>query len=191
MEQRKFVICPSLADSHISDVIRECNCCGRFFAQCCEIYKSSGSNNFYQSSKYGNCCHYNTSLVFTDGACSKNGQNDAKAGLGIVIGANREDCLSITVDNEVDYGATRTSQRAELLAAIEGLKNLEELHQSEKKKTHRTPVIHREEPNWARYIVVTDSEYVVKGITEWFPVWRVSHCQLVKLYTLFNEWNYL
>ena len=132
MEQRKFVICP--VDSHISDVIRECNCCGRFFAQCCEIYKSSGSNSFYQSWKYGNCCHYNTSFVFTDGACSKNGQNDAKAGLGIVIGANREDCLSITVDNEVDYGATRTSQRAELLAAIEGLKNLEELHQSEKKK---------------------------------------------------------
>ena len=62
----------------------------------------------------------------------------------------------------VDPDAVRTNQRAELLAAIEGLKKLEE---------NRFEPVHT-------CIVITDSAYVVKGITEWFPTWRVGpHCR--------------
>ena len=85
------------------------------------------------------------------------------------------------VDDTLDT-APRTNQRAELLAAIEGLKKLELVRQSRpdledevnhsKSTTHRRAIVN--EDYRATYIVVTDSEYVVKGITEWFPEWRVS-----------------
>lgn len=75
---------------------------------------------------------------------------------------------SIPVDDTVDPGP-RTNQRAELLAAIEGLKKLHECNERHKKSAMR----HKDKDDDRLYIVVTDSEYVVKGITEWFPTWRV------------------
>ena len=73
------------------------------------------------------------------------------------LASSKEDCWNITVDDTVDPGAARTNQRAELLAAIAGLNKLKESYEEDR----------------GEYIVVTDSEYVVKGITEWFPTWRV------------------
>ena len=131
-------------------------------------------------------------LVFTDGACSNNGQGyAAKAGLGIVIGG---DVLSwgVPVDDTLDI-APRTNQRAELLAAIEGLKKLEIVNQVSldiedevnpiESAAHRLAIAN--EDCRAEYIVVTDSEYVVKGITEWFPKWRVS-CHSRSIFKIFN-----
>jgi len=74
------------------------------------------------------------------------------------------------VTDAVDPAAPRTNQRAELLAAIEGLKKLEEDRFEEEHHTSTTRVHPKEKHR--EYIVVTDSEYVVKGITEWFPTWR-------------------
>lgn len=74
----------------------------------------------------------------------------------------------IPVDEEMDPGALRTNQRAELLAAIEGLKQLHKLNIE--KGSHTKSRRHREV---STYVVVTNSEYVVKGITEWFLTWKV------------------
>lgn len=116
-------------------------------------------------------------LVFSDGACFNNGQGDAaKAGLGIVISDVDVDLFwSIAVDDTLDT-APRTNQRAELLAAIEGLKKLE-LENQNCCSVLGDEINHSSIANEdyrGTYIVVTDSEYVVKGITEWFPQWRVS-----------------
>ena len=125
-------------------------------------------------------CHH-VQLVFTDGACSNNGESYAVAGLGIVVG-DGELSWSITVDDTMDSAnAPRTSQRAELLAAINGLKKLKEVHHCyldmEKEVNPKKSAARRraraKEDHSATYVVVTDSEYVVKGITEWFPAWRV------------------
>lgn len=75
------------------------------------------------------------------------------------------------MDDEIDCGAPRTSQRAELLAAIEGLKKLHELYLTN--RVHNVPSRRRKKKERPSFIVTTDSEYVTRGITEWFPLWRV------------------
>ena len=61
------------------------------------------------------------------------------------------------------------------------LKKLKEVHhacldieyeENPKRSAARRRAIAKQDYH-ATYIVVTDSEYLVKGITEWFPGWRV------------------
>lgn len=75
----------------------------------------------------------------------------------------------------VDPVGPRTSQRAELLAAIEGLKQLETSNRLRKGDSLHKPPRRDTDTLGPTYIVVADSEYVVKGITEWFPTWRVKN----------------
>lgn len=175
IEDRKVSFCETLSAFDLDDLIVQCPNCTTFFAACC-MHASFGGNLRRNPDK--SVCHH-FQLVFTDGACSNNGQGYAEAGLGIAIGDD-ELSWSIAVDDTIDSGP-RTSQRAELLAAINGLKKLKEVHHfcldKERERNPRKPAArHRasEKQDYrATYIVVADSEYVVKGITEWFPVWRV------------------
>ena len=177
IEDRKFSFCQRLSNFDIDELIVQCPECITFFAACCQ-HESFGGGLYDPDI---NVCHH-VQIVYTDGACSNNGQSNATAGLGIAIGDPNDDDLSwsITVDESMD-SAPRTSQRAELLAAINGLKKLKEAHhcfldkeheESPRKSAARRRAKAKEDYS-ATYIVVTDSEYVVKGITEWFPAWRV------------------
>ena len=126
--------------------------------------------------------------MFTDGACLSNGMAGATAGLGVAMGLvegdkgwsdlyadNKNDeeswdrsgdderpwQKSIPVTDEIDPGQRRSSQRAELLAALLGVDMMYPQH-------GHHPLEKRS------IIITTDSEYVVKGMTEWFPSWKVS-----------------
>lgn len=80
--------------------------------------------------------------LFTDGACKG---NPGIGGWGALLRANG-------VERELCGGeAHTTNNRMELRAAIEGLRAL------------KRPCSVR---------LVTDSQYVMKGITEWLPNWR-------------------
>ena len=74
---------------------------------------------------------------------------------------------------EMDQGR-RTSQRAELLAAISGIRFMAEADGPyvPKKKKCKKQDLRKTEISW---IIATDSEYVVKGMTEWLPAWQVSY----------------
>ena len=166
-KERNFSFCPKFSGSDLNNLLIQCPHCTRFFAACCQCHQR------YESEQYV-CQH--VQLVFTDGACSNNGRGrTAKAGLGIFIGDDDDLFWSIKVDDTLDT-APRTNQRAELLAAIEGLKKLEQVNQLESIDSESPARGHAnaDQDYRAEYIVVTDSEYVVKGITEWFPEWRVS-----------------
>jgi len=117
------------------------------------------------------CHHFR--LVFTDGACLNNGQVGAKAGLGVAVGSLESGHhLSLPVNLNVDAGQRRTSQRAEQLAALHGLAYLSEMTKLNTSRHYSNPPKEPEEDmNW---IIATDSEYVVKGMTEWVPEWKVS-----------------
>jgi ribonuclease HI len=80
--------------------------------------------------------------LFTDGACRG---NPGPGGWGALLRYNGQ-------QREI-YGGDRntTNNRMELTAAIEGLKAL------------RRP---------CRVRLTTDSQYVMKGITEWMPSWK-------------------
>ena len=80
--------------------------------------------------------------IFTDGACSG---NPGPGGWGAVLRfGDEERQLS---GSETDT----TNNRMELLAAIRALETLKRR---------------------CRVILTTDSQYVMKGVTEWMPVWK-------------------
>ncbi|KAJ7140116.1 ribonuclease H-like domain-containing protein [Mycena filopes] len=93
----------------------------------------------------------------------------ARSGIGCAIGKATEHQLSLPVTDDMDPGAVRTSQRAELLAALQGL----EFVLGSKPKYHVGSRAHLSSSDKRReYVIVADSEYVVKGITEWENHWR-------------------
>ncbi|KAL8860579.1 MAG: hypothetical protein Q9178_002932 [Gyalolechia marmorata] len=124
----------------------------------------------------GKYCHH-FRLVFTDGACRNNGQSGATAGIGVAMGETELSQQAIPITAVLDPGQKRTSQRAELLAALSGLRQLidvDELNATEEtmekeRKMRRKLAPTAGEKSW---IIATDSEYVVKGMTEWLPAWK-------------------
>ena len=61
----------------------------------------------------------------------------------------------------MDNFPLRSNQRAELCAVKSSVEFLGEAYTNELKSETKT------------WIIATDSEYVVKGMTEWLPIWRV------------------
>jgi ribonuclease HI len=88
-------------------------------------------------------------VVYCDGACPNNGQEGARAGIGIFFGHGD----ARNVSRRLPASAYRqTNQVAELVAAITALEML---------RAHREPVV-----------VVTDSMYTVKSVNEWRAGWK-------------------
>ncbi|KAF3389913.1 Ribonuclease H [Talaromyces pinophilus] len=113
------------------------------------------------------CHHFR--IVFTDGACINNGRPEAKAGAGVAVGSTDATQLSIPITDSEDTFPVRSNQRAALYAAKSGLGYLAELDELDPKE--------RSSEAW---IIATDSEYVVKGLTEWLPTWRRKTGVLLK-----------
>ncbi|KAK0225552.1 ribonuclease H-like domain-containing protein [Armillaria fumosa] len=128
-----------------------------------------------------NPCH-NFKLIFTDRACSNNDRPNATSGIGISIGTVSEYRWSIPIDDSIDRGKSRTSQRAELLAAIYGLKNIieVEMDQAESIRKHGSTAYdsHLNVNFWgmrayfSHYVIITDSRYVAEGMTKRLPEWK-------------------
>ncbi|KAE9396092.1 ribonuclease H-like protein, partial [Gymnopus androsaceus JB14] len=111
------------------------------------------------------CHHYQ--LVFTDGSGINNGRKDGAvvtAGIGAAIGTNIKDQDWRVIDDTVDPGFPRTNQRAELLGALFGLGLL----------------YRRSNYAASTLVVATDSEYIVKGMTEWYPTWKARNWRTAK-----------
>ncbi|EMD41108.1 hypothetical protein CERSUDRAFT_103428 [Gelatoporia subvermispora B] len=166
---RRFQFCPTLKRQaqKPSDLILTCPRCLDYAARCCHHV------NFESEQA---CHHYR--LVFTDGACLSNGQSGATAGIGIAMGELDGRQWSVPIDNSIDSFPKRSSQRAELLAAIHALRFLSETRIKaalESPHGHRQAIMHQDDVQDREcWVVTTDSEYVVKGITEWFPQWKAN-----------------
>ncbi|KAL0581364.1 hypothetical protein V5O48_000628 [Marasmius crinis-equi] len=159
--ERSFNVCEGcLSSLGDAPLFRSCPSCGCFFVNCC------------QHANFETVCH-RLPTVFTDGACLDNGRNGARSGVGVALGVYPEEQFSAPVCN-LNYGVDmkRTSQRAELLAALEGLRIIS----SSDKPCHAARTMRheetRDEVDKKFWIIATDSEYVVKGIAEWLPRWK-------------------
>lgn len=141
-------------------IIRSCSHCSRFVL-CSNICDCS----------YSNGCHP-FRVVFTDGACFDNGKSSARAGAGIAFGNSASFQRPIPITEGNDPGFRRTNQRAELIAAIAGLELLE--HDDNEWSQLNGQMWTRQRRSGGGLVVATDSEYVVKGITDWLHSWRVS-----------------
>ncbi|VDM39147.1 unnamed protein product [Toxocara canis] len=87
-------------------------------------------------------------VVFTDGACSSNGHQGAKAGIGVFWGDDHPDNVS-----EPLASGPPTNNRAELSAVITALKTAHEKKLS-------------------RIIICTDSNLLIKSMNWWIDTWR-------------------
>lgn len=139
---RKWLPCPSIQQYQIEEIIQSCERCRGYFSLCCQHPNE--------------VCHH-CPLVFTDGSCLKNGKEDARAGCGVVVGT--AEALSYSLPIEDDHV---TSQRAELIGAYQGIvKGMKYFREG---KPHPKAVAHEKR---TELVIVTDSEYVVAGMTEW------------------------
>lgn len=89
--------------------------------------------------------HSQNIYIYTDGACTNNGSDNARASIGVFL--NKNNPLNISRELlQSDYNSKLTNNIAELVAAIEGINII-------KDSPHKNK------------IVVTDSEYVIKCAT--------------------------
>jgi ribonuclease HI len=91
-------------------------------------------------------------VIYTDGACSKNGSLSAKAGIGVHFSKRnnlRFQDISEPLSDDTLYKPT--NQRAELQAILEALRRVKEVDRN--------------------IIIYTDSDYSIKCVTQWYPNW--------------------
>ncbi|KAJ5021277.1 hypothetical protein PSV08DRAFT_372291 [Bipolaris maydis] len=111
-------MCLAATGLPFQDLIQECPMCGHFFAYCCKCTRRSARDSQYEETPQP-CDH--TRIIFTDGACTNNGEPTAKSGIGIAYSSDTEGQLSISIDKVlVDFPAG-SNQRAELIAVTLGL----------------------------------------------------------------------
>ena len=92
--------------------------------------------------------------IWTDGACRANGKG-GPGGWGVVVIENSTRATNARRELS-GFIPSATNNIAELTAAIEGLKAV---------------------PEGSQAMVYTDSQYVVRGITEWIHGWLENHWQ--------------
>lgn len=159
---RRVYFCAKQQAFDTADLIEQCYKCDRFYLMCC-------AHVFNQV----DVCH-STRLIFTDGACLSNGHRNAQAGIGVAVGMCEKDQMAAPIDDRMDGVGKRTNQRAELLAALEGLKMMSRITPIDDDEAQSLrDQAYRGDPN--AWVITTDSEYVVKGMTEWLPKWKVRH----------------
>jgi ribonuclease HI len=96
----------------------------------------------------------NLVVVFVDGACRNNGTSYAQGGVGIYFGRNS----GFNWAGHLTRGrAHSTSQRAELAAALRAI--------------HQCEAVNDRYPSITHFVIASDSQYLVRGITDWIYKW--------------------
>ncbi|XP_051469918.1 ribonuclease H1 [Apus apus] len=88
-------------------------------------------------------------VVYTDGCCSGNGRNRAKAGIGVYWGPGHP------LNTSERLPGRQTNQRAEIHAACKAI---------EQAKSQ----------NIKKLIIYTDSKFTINGITSWVDNWKTN-----------------
>ena len=101
-------------------------------------------------------------IVYTDGACPSNGKDSSTAGIGIFYGINDPRNISLRLP-----GLYQTNQRAELYAVVKTLETYPSPPPPPSSSSSSHPL-----PQDRMLVIVTDSKYVIKGITEWSLTWE-------------------
>ncbi|EPS96690.1 hypothetical protein FOMPIDRAFT_1130012 [Fomitopsis schrenkii] len=159
---RKYELCDYLKQNFPTpdQLITSCRDCTTFLCVCCQHWNHERPLP----------CH-NFRLIFTDGACLSNGTAAATSGAGIAMGQADRLQFSYPIDDSIDSTGKRTSQRAELLAAILGLgaaQSVEELADAHERLYNRHKA-GEDAGLYSHWIITTDSKYLVDGMTDWLP----------------------
>ena len=102
--------------------------------------------------------HSDGIMIAVDGACKGNGRGDAYATIGVYFSKSSRWNLT-----EVLTDPLPTNQKAELTACLRALQMVLRL---------RHTIVEGTESGLRTVVIKTDSEYVVKGMTEWIFKWN-------------------
>ncbi|XP_040283486.1 ribonuclease H1 isoform X2 [Bufo bufo] len=94
-----------------------------------------------------------STIVYTDGCCSRNGRKEARAGIGVYWGPNHPMNVAERLEGR------QTNQRAEIQAACRAL---------EQAKSE----------NINKLVVFTDSMHTINGITKWIHSWKGNNWKM-------------
>ena len=116
--------------------------------------------------------------VYTDGACPNNGQEGATGGLGIHLWVPDKQIgrtLGLAYDNNfVERYGEPTNQKCELLAALFTVTGACINHRDGLSgRGPKKDLLFDEEGNLNyRFLIYSDSKYVVDGVNIWLPNWK-------------------
>uniref|UniRef100_U3FBI5 Ribonuclease H1 n=1 Tax=Micrurus fulvius TaxID=8637 RepID=U3FBI5_MICFL len=86
-------------------------------------------------------------VVYTDGCCSCNGRQEARAGTGVYWGPGHP------LNNSERLHGRQTNQRAEINAACKAIEQAKR-------------------QNITKLAIYTDSKFTINGVTNWIPNWK-------------------
>lgn len=92
-------------------------------------------------------------VVYTDGCCSANGRDGARAGIGVYWGRNHP----LNVAERLQ--GRQTNQRAEIQAACRALELAKQ-------------------NNIQKLVLYTDSKFTINGVTSWVKTWKLNGWRL-------------
>lgn len=107
--------------------------------------------------------HLGSIIVAIDGACRGNGTPNAQSSIGVFFAACSQHNISARLDDPAP-----TSQKAELMACWAALRKAEEIKETLKGA------------RLGEVVVKADSEYLVKGMTEWIFKWKMNGYKTAK-----------
>ncbi|PWY93124.1 ribonuclease H-like protein [Aspergillus sclerotioniger CBS 115572] len=112
-----------------------------------------------------NChvCHTGCIVIAVDGACHRNGQPGARASVGVYHGFESNWNASYLLSSEEN----QTNQVAELVACETALIDARLMHEYGEKYGI-------EDRKLSIVVIKSDSEYVVRGMTEWIEKWKTN-----------------
>ncbi|KAF2422611.1 ribonuclease H-like protein [Tothia fuscella] len=130
------------------------------FAHNTHDYMVVKGKNTAKSPRFVRRCKPSQFLVYCDGACTNNGGQNARSGYGFVYGPDfapgHPRGYSVPLETSVLDGSAEvpTNNRAEMWAVLAALRCKE-----------------WELEGFNNLVIASDSEYLVKGITEWIRDW--------------------
>ena len=152
-----MVFCDDLRDRPVENLIKLCSHCDKYFVHCCHCEKLFGDRPLP-------CHHFR--IIFVRGACTANRINTVGAGFGFNVGSDQGSRWANPVTEENGHLGDITIVRAQLLAAIEGVRAMSRLD-----KENHWGVAHT--TRGKAWIIATDTDWVMKGMTEGLPSWKV------------------
>ena len=101
--------------------------------------------------------HAGCIVVAIDGACSNNGKAEALSSVGVYYGDGNDSNIS----HALTFSEKHTNQIAELKACLFALRGVRWIMANPPEGMELMSVV-----------IKSDSEYVVRGVTEWLPKWK-------------------
>ncbi|EAL90330.2 hypothetical protein KXV68_006546 [Aspergillus fumigatus] len=126
-----------------------------------DLRTSTQTVSHWRTSRYPEVLHVSHNdhiVVAVDGACLKNGQDGARSSYGVFWGHNNVLNTAVPVEGEGNH----TNQVAELRACMRALLDV----------VHVRSLFEDQGIILSAVVIKSDSEYLVRGVTEWLPKWK-------------------